>query len=87
MQIALRILRYALHLYTLLLLVHVILSWVYPRSNRWTVLLDRIVEPVLGPVRALLRRILPARAWVVDWSPLAVMLMIQLVNRLLRLIR
>ncbi len=87
MLTALRILRYALHLYSLLLVAHAIISWVHPQANRWTVMLDRAVEPVLEPTRRILRRFLPQRAWVVDWSPLAVFLAIQIVNRLLAMIR
>ena len=87
LQHVMNVLRYALHLYSLLILLHAVLSWVRPRANRWTVLLDSLVEPVLEPVRRLLRRLLPASAWVVDWSPLAVLLAIRLAVHLTRLIR
>ncbi|MBR4710610.1 MAG: YggT family protein [Clostridia bacterium] len=87
MGIASLVLRSALHAYSLILLVWVLLSWFHPAANRWTVLIGHMVEPVLEPVRRVLRRVLPARAWIVDWSPLAVFLAIQAVCRLLRFIR
>ncbi len=82
MQI-LGILNTLLDLFGILLLVYVVLSWLRLPANRWTTLLSRIVEPVLEPVRRLLRRILPPQAQIMDWSPLAVWLLLRIAQRVL----
>lgn len=87
MALAALILRCVLHAYGLLLLAYAILSWVRPSANRWTVMIAHLVEPVLNPVRRVLRLILPARVWILDWSPMALYLLILIACRLLRLVR
>ena len=73
-----------LELYKLALLAYVVLSWLRIPANRWTVLLQRIVEPVVGPVRRFLRAKLPAQWQMFDWSVLVVYLLIGLLQSFLR---
>lgn len=72
-----------LELYKLALLAYVVLSWLRIPANKWTVLLQRIVEPVVGPVRRFLRAKLPAQWQLIDWSVLVVYLLVGLVQNLL----
>ena len=73
-------------LYKLALLAYVVLSWLRIPSNRWTVLLQRIVEPVVGPVRKSLRRHLPMQWQMFDWSVLVVYLLLGVAQTLLRIV-
>lgn len=79
-----RLLNTLLELYKLALLVYVVLSWLRIPANRWTVLLQRLVEPVLEPVRRFLRAKLPKEWQIFDWSALVVYLLIGVVQTLLR---
>ncbi len=72
-----------LDLYDLLLLIYVIVSWLRPAENRWTLLLRNLVEPVLNPIRAFLAKHLPQRAMVLDWSPVAAWVLIRVVQMVL----
>ena len=71
-----------LSLYSVAIVVYVILSWVKPVANRWTELLRSIVEPVLAPIRRLLQQHLPNQWQVVDWSPLAALLLVRILKSL-----
>ena len=73
-----------LELYKLALLAYVVLSWLRIPANRWTVMLQRIVEPVVGPVRKFLRAKLPMQWQMFDWSVLVVYLLIGVVQSFLR---
>lgn len=75
-----------LDLYDLLLLIYVIVSWVRPAENRWTLLLKSLVEPVLTPIRAALAKYLPRGAMVLDWSPVAAWVLIRVVQGILRIL-
>jgi len=75
-----------LRLYRLALIVYVILSWIRIPANQWTELLRRVIEPVLQPVRVFLRRKVPDKYMVVDWSPLALWLLIEVADILLRVL-
>ena len=75
-----------LELYKLVLLAYVVLSWLRIPSNRWTVLLQRLIEPVVGPVRAFLRARLPMQWQMFDWSVLVVYMLIGVVQMLLRIV-
>ena len=74
-----------LELYKLALLAYVALSWLRIPSNRWTVLLQRVVEPAVGPVRRFLRAHLPNQWQFLDWSAMVVYLLIGLVQSFLRM--
>lgn len=73
-------------LYKLVLLAYAVLSWLRIPTNRWTVLLQRLVEPVVDPVRRLLRKHLPMQWQMFDWSVLAVYLLLGVAQTLLRIV-
>lgn len=69
---------YALcELLTLAIFARVILSWVIPRPNTLTIILDKITEPILAP----LRRIIP-RTGMFDFTPLVAIILLQIITRL-----
>ena len=69
-----------LKLYKLLLFAHFIIGILKIPGNRWTNLIARFVEPVLPPVRRALNENLPQNWQVCDWSPIAVFLVITVVQ-------
>jgi len=66
-----------LQLYTLIMLVYALVSWVPSIRGKWTEYVAMLVEPVLTPVR----RIIPPIAGL-DISFLVVIFLIQMVIRL-----
>ena len=73
----------ALNLYKLLVLAHFILTLAKAPANKWTTLLASIVEPALVPFRKLLTKHLPKNWQVCDWSPVALYLVITLIQWIL----
>jgi YggT family protein len=68
-----RILEIVLTLYMWIIIFRAVISWVNPDPyNKIVILLYRVTEPVLRPVR----RILPWRNMGIDLSPIVVMLVI-----------
>ena len=66
-----------LQVYSWLILARVILSWVNPNPrNELLLMVFRLTEPLLGP----LRRLIPLRG--IDLSPIVAWLLIQLAMRL-----
>lgn len=65
--------------YNILLLIRIVLSWIVVdwRSNWLTVLILELTEPLLSPIR----RILP-KTGPLDLSPLALLLILQLIHYL-----
>ncbi|MFQ6121727.1 MAG: YggT family protein [Dehalococcoidales bacterium] len=63
---------------TLAIFIRVILSWFLTRPNTLTLILDKITEPILAP----LRRIIP-RAGMFDFTPLVAIILLQLIANLL----
>jgi YggT family protein len=61
-------------IYTIILLVYAVVSWIPDLRGRWTVYLAMLVEPVLTP----LRRVLPTGGGL-DWSFLVLILLLQFV--------
>ncbi len=59
---------------TIAIFIRVILSWVSPRPNVLTVIVEKITEPILAP----LRRIIP-RAGMFDLTPMAAIIILQLI--------
>ena len=70
----------ALKLYKLMLLAYFVVGILRIPNNRWTTLLARFVEPVLPPVRRALTEYLPQNWQVCDWSPIAVFLLVSVVQ-------
>ena len=73
-----------LNIYTLVLVIHVIISWVKPASNKYTVLLSRVVEPVLEPIRRVLRQALPPQLQVLDFSPIVAWILISILRSIIQ---
>ncbi len=72
-----RALGYIVNVYTFVLIIYAILSWVPElRRGRWTYYLAAIVEPVLTPIR----RIIPPLGGL-DLAFLVVLLLLQLLIR------
>jgi YggT family protein len=59
---------------TIAIFIRIILSWVSPRPNVLTVIVEKITEPILAP----LRRIIP-RAGMFDLTPMAAIIILQLI--------
>jgi len=75
MAFFLSLIRILCELLTIAIILRAILSWFSPgQANILSVILYRITEPVLAP----LRRIIP-RAGMVDFSPLAAIILLQLI--------
>ena len=74
-----------LELYKLAILVSIALSWLRVPANRWTVLLQRVIEPAVSPVRRFLRKHLPTQWQILDWSALVVYLLVGLIQSFLRM--
>lgn len=72
-----------LRFYRLLLLVAFFLQFAKFPANRWTVLLAQWTEPLLKPVRVFLNKYMPAKVMKIDWSPLALWLVLRVVEWLL----
>lgn len=72
-----RVLYYAVNVYTLLLFVYAVLSWIPDlRRGRWVYALASVIEPVLVPIR----RIIPPVGGL-DLAFLIVILVLQLLIR------
>ena len=66
---------------SLAIIIRAFLSWVYPvGKDPWTKILLDITEPILAPIRSVMMRVLPIP---IDLSPLVVILLIQLLQRML----
>ncbi len=62
----------------ILLFIWVIVSWILPPYHPLREALDRIVEPMLAPIR----RVVPL-AGMIDLSPMILMILIELASRIL----
>ena len=63
---------------TIAIFLRAILSWFLTRPNTLSLILDKITEPVLAP----LRRIIP-RTGIFDFTPLVAIILLQLIANLL----
>ena len=77
------LIRLALNLYKLLVIVYFILRLFKVPANKWISLMGSIIEPVLNPIRKLLYQHLPKNWQIIDWSPVALFLLINIVQWLL----
>ena len=62
----------------LLIFVWAILSWILPPYHPVRQALDRIMEPLLAPIR----RVVPL-AGMIDFSPMILMILIEIISRVL----
>lgn len=83
MGFILRIINLLLDVYKLLVVVHFVLTLIKVPANRWTTLLDSLVEPVLSPIRRLLTAKLPKNWQIIDWSPIALVIAITILQWIL----
>jgi YggT family protein len=65
----------AIWLYTIIMLIYAVLSWVPDLRGSWSRWIDMLVEPVLAPVR----RLVPPTAGM-DWSFLIVLVFLWLLD-------
>jgi uncharacterized protein YggT (Ycf19 family) len=73
----------AAFLYQIALLIYFAIGFINPAQSPFTHFLNRIVEPLLIPLRRILANALPSNWQRVDWSPLAAMLVMWIVRELL----
>lgn len=73
------LLGYAIQAYNFLIIIRALLTWVvaYP-THPYHFLLIQVTEPVLAPVRNLVRRIFPTMR--IDFSPLLVILILNRIS-------
>ena len=62
----------------LLIFIWAILSWILPPYHPVREALDRIMEPLLAPIR----RVVPL-AGMIDFSPMILMILIEIISRVL----
>jgi len=74
MELLIDIIRLLCEVLTIAIFIRVILSWFISRPNTLTVILDKITEPILAP----LRRIIP-RAGMFDLTPLVAIIILQII--------
>ena len=78
MTILFNIIRLLCELLTVAIFLRAILTWFVTRPNTLTMVLDRITEPILEP----LRRIMP-RTGMIDITPLVAIVLLQIISRVL----
>ncbi|MFC2042087.1 YggT family protein [Chloroflexota bacterium] len=78
MTIFFNIVRLVCEVLTIAIFIRSVLSWFSPRPNALTILLVRITEPILTP----LRRIVP-QTGMFDFTPLVAIILLQLIAYLL----
>jgi YggT family protein len=66
------------NLLIILIFIWVVLSWILPPYHPIREALDRIVEPLLTPIR----RVVPL-VGMMDFSPMILMILIELISRIL----
>lgn len=68
------LIQFAGQLVTILVLLHSVANLLLPPTNRFRQLIERLVEPMLNPIRKLVK---PYRG--IDFAPLVLLLLIMLV--------
>jgi YggT family protein len=66
------------NLVAILVIIWVVVTWVLPPYHPLRELLDRIIDPMLAPIR----RVLPM-AGMIDLSPMILIILVTLVSRIL----
>lgn len=83
-ELIISIARAALSVYNVLVLLYIVLKMINIPANKWTELLNSVVEPGLKIARKLMDRFLPSlRKPGIDWSPVVLFVGIIVVNILL----
>lgn len=88
MDILVRALQIFLNILNWLIIVRWLLSWFRPRyrtsSNSWFFTIDEMVWRATEPMLAPIRRLLPTSGMGIDFAPLIVLLLIQVISNSLR---
>lgn len=66
-----------LQIIKLLVIVRCVLSWFPNQDNRIVEAIYRLTEPILYPIRSLLQRWMGGRMMMIDFSPIILFLLIQ----------
>ena len=69
-----------LDVYKLAVIAYCVISLMGISANKWTELLRSVIEPLLTPIRKLLAQHLPRQWQILDWSPVALILLVSLVQ-------
>lgn len=78
----LRIIDVVIMIYIWLIIIRAVMSWFNPNyGNPFVQFLIRVTEPVLGPARQIVQRLIPTRT--IDISPIVVILVLELLRSLL----
>lgn len=72
-----------LDVYKLLIIVYCLISLLKTSANKWTELLRSIIEPLLTPIRKLVAQHLPQNWQIIDWSPVVLFILVNIVQWLL----
>ncbi|HEY82715.1 MAG TPA: YggT family protein [Dehalococcoidia bacterium] len=78
MDILFSFIRLVCDVLTFAIIIRAILSWFLTRPNTLTIILDKLTEPILAP----LRRIVP-RVGMFDLTPMVAVILLQLIANLL----
>jgi len=78
MRIIFDIIRLVCEILTIVIFLRVVLSWFSRRPNALTLILDRVTEPIMSP----LRRIIP-NTGMFDFTPMVTIILLQLIIYLL----
>jgi YggT family protein len=83
-----RLVRFLFDAAELILLIRVVISWLpVNRDHRLVVLLYQITEPVLAPIRSIIRRSAAGQRMIFDFSPLIAFILLAIIrNIVLRII-
>ncbi len=67
----------------LVLLIRVVVSWLpVNRDNKLIILLYKVTEPVLAPIRSMIRRSSVGHRLIFDFSPLIAFLLLAILRRI-----
>ncbi|MFQ5996083.1 MAG: YggT family protein [Dehalococcoidales bacterium] len=78
MEVLFNFIKILCEVFTFAIFIRVILSWFVTEPNTLTLVLDKITEPILAP----LRRIIP-RTGMFDFTPMIAIILLQLIANLL----
>ena len=77
------ILNILLQIYSYVIVVRIILSWIVPPNNSIMQFLVFLTEPILAPIRKLLEPLTRKSAIPLDFSPILALLLISIVSQIL----
>lgn len=75
--------RYLIKLLEFAIVITAIISWLpVSKDNRFIILLYQITEPIMAPIRKLLKKSSVTNNLMIDFSPLVAILLLELVDSL-----